>query len=135
MELKYGQGCGNELHMYHGTRPDLVNVIAHQNFDFRIAGSNVGSLYGEGSYFATTAKYSDLYAHQNEDGHKVMFVAKVLAGKTAQGKPGLKRPPDVDPNDFKKGLYDCCVDNVHRPKIYCVFDVNQCYPEYIVEYR
>ncbi|WAR26289.1 PAR11-like protein [Mya arenaria] len=61
MERKYGQGGANELHLYHGTRPDIVENIVHDNFDFRIAGSRVGALYGDGSYFATTAKYSDLY--------------------------------------------------------------------------
>ncbi|XP_052778606.1 protein mono-ADP-ribosyltransferase PARP11-like [Mya arenaria] len=61
MERKYGRGGANELHLYHGTRPDIVENIVHDNFDFHIAGSRVGALYGDGSYFATTAKYSDLY--------------------------------------------------------------------------
>lgn len=135
MESKYGQGCANEMHLYHGTKPDLVDIIANDNFDFRIAGSRVGALYGDGSYFATTAKYSDLYASANADGYKVIFVAKVLTGNSCLGKPGLKRPPEVDVNDFRKGCYDSTVNSILNPTIYCVFDKNQYYPEYIVEYK
>lgn len=135
MESKYGQGCANEMHLYHGTKPDLVDIIANDNFDFRIAGSRVGALYGDGSYFATTAKYSDLYASANSDGYKIILVAKVLTGNFCLGQPGLKRPPEVDVNDYKKGCYDSTVNNILNPTIYCVFDKNQYYPEYIVEYR
>lgn len=135
MEAKQGKGSANELHLYHGTSPDIVQFIVHDNFDFRIAGSRVGALYGDGSYFATTAKYSDLYASTDEDGCKIMFLAKVLAGKTCIGAPGLKRPPQIDTKDFKKGYFDSCVNNVLQPTIYCVFDRNQYYPEYIITYH
>lgn len=134
MEAKNGKGAANELHLYHGTRPDIVENIVHDNFDFRIAGSRVGALYGDGSYFATTSKYSDLYASMAANGNKIMFVAKVLAGKICLGQLGLKRPPQIDQNDFKKGYYDSCVNNILQPTIYCVFDRNQYYPEYIIEY-
>ncbi|XP_060605425.1 protein mono-ADP-ribosyltransferase PARP12-like [Ruditapes philippinarum] len=135
MESKGGQGSACEQHLYHGTKPDLVDLIAFDNFDFRIAGSRVGALYGDGAYFATTAKYSDLYASAGDNGYKVMFVAKVLTGKYCLGAPGLKRPPQIDTNDFRKGYYDSTVNNILNPTIYCVFDKNQYYPEYIVEYR
>ncbi|XP_052278994.1 E3 ubiquitin-protein ligase MIB2-like isoform X2 [Dreissena polymorpha] len=134
MERKYGQGSANELHLYHGTKPDIIENIIHDNFDFRISGSRVGALYGDGSYFATTSKYSDLYSSVDQNGHKFMFVAKVLAGKTCMGQAGLKRPPQIDPNDFKKGYYDAVVNQVLAPTIYCVFDMNQYYPEYYIKY-
>jgi len=121
--------------MYHGTNPDIIENIINDNFDFRIAGSRVGALYGDGSYFATTSKYSDLYASSDDDGYKVMFLAKVLAGRTCLGSSGLKRPPKIDPNNFKKGYFDSCVNNVLQPTIYCVFDMNQYYPEYIIRYQ
>nr|KAG5702367.1 hypothetical protein BaRGS_002149 [Batillaria attramentaria] len=31
--------------------------------------------------------------------------------------------------------YDSCVDNIFDPKIFVIFDSNQAYPEYIVEYK
>ena len=125
----------NEQQLYHGTSSDLVEVIASDNFDFRIAGERVGALYGNGAYFASTAKYSDLYAQKNPStGLKSMFIAKVLVGKICEGESGMKRPPNIDPNDFRKGQYDSAVNNTGSPTIFCVFDKNQYYPEYIVEY-
>lgn len=134
MENQLGAGGANEMHLYHGTKPDLVDIIATDNFDFRIAGSRVGALYGDGSYFASTSKYSDLYASANDDGYKVMFIAKVLVGKTCIGAQGLKRPPAIDESNPRKGYYHAVVNNVLNPTIYCVFDRNQYYPEYVVEY-
>ncbi|KAK3101023.1 hypothetical protein FSP39_000330, partial [Pinctada imbricata] len=134
MEAKYGIGCSNELELFHGTRADLVDTICQDNLDFRLAGERVGALFGQGSYFAVEAKYSDLYCHPGKDRHKYMFIVKCLAGKCAQGDPKLKRPPPVDPHDISKGIYDCCVDNPSNPKIYCIFDNHQYYPEYIIEY-
>ena len=133
-EGKLGQGMANEQQLYHGTSSDLVDVIAADNFDFRMAGERVGALYGNGAYFASTAKYSDLYASKDQSGLKSMFVAKVLVGKFCQGESGMKRPPYIDPDDFRKGQYDSVVNNTASPTIFCVFDKNQYYPEYVVEY-
>ena len=134
-EAKLGKGMANEQQLYHGTRSDLVEAIAIDNFDFRMAGDRVGALYGNGAYFATTAKYSDLYADKNQStGLKSMFVAKVLVGRICQGQNGMKRPPNIDPSDFKKGQFDTTVNTVVNPTIFCVFDKNQYYPEYVVEY-
>ncbi|KAH3737235.1 hypothetical protein DPMN_043817 [Dreissena polymorpha] len=63
-----------------------------------------------------------------------MFVAKVLAGKVCLGQADLKRPPPIDPDDFKKGYYDAVVNNVLAATIYVVFDNYQYYPEYCIEY-
>ncbi|KAL4225843.1 polymerase member 15 [Mactra antiquata] len=135
MEQTLGAGGANEMHLYHGTKPELVDLIACDNFDFRMAGERTGALYGDGAYFASTSKYSDLYASTNDRGFKVMFVAKVLVGKTCLGRSGLKKPPAIDENNPRKGYYDAVVNNILNPTIYCVFDRNQYYPEYIVEYR
>ena len=134
MEARYGIGCSNELDLFHGTMAQHVDTICNDNLDFRLAGDRVGALFGQGSYFAVEAKYSDLYCQPAPNRHKFMFVVKCLAGKCAQGDPKFKRPPPVDPKDAQKGLYDCCVDNPANPKIYCIFDNHQYYPEYIIEY-
>lgn len=133
MEVMYGKGCANELDLYHGTDPDKVDVICHSNLDHRLAGSKVGTLFGQGSYFASDAKYSDGYAVADKDGHKFMFQCRVLAGKWTHGDPHYKRPPPVDDKDPFK-LFDCCVDSTDKPRIFCLFDMNQYYPEYIIEY-
>lgn len=133
MESIYGKGCANELDLYHGTDPENVETICHQNLDHRLAGDRVGTLFGQGSYFASDAKYSDGYAVADKNGHKFMFQCRVLAGKWTYGDPKYKRPPPIDDKASSR-LYDCCVDSTDKPRIFCLFDMNQYYPEYVIEY-
>ncbi|KAK3580069.1 hypothetical protein CHS0354_001021, partial [Potamilus streckersoni] len=96
MEGKSGVGNVNEMHLYHGTIPDTVELICEENFDFRNAGSRKGALYGQGTYFALEAKISDSYAHIDGNNHKFMFVAQVLVGKICLGIAEYKKPPYLD---------------------------------------
>ena len=134
METMYGKGCANELDLYHGTEPDKVDLICQSNLDHRLAGEKVGTLFGQGSYFASDAKYSDGYASADKNGHKFMFQCRVLAGKWTHGDPKYKRPPPINDKEPAK-LYDCCVDSTDRPRIFCLFDMNQYYPEYVIKYQ
>ncbi|VDI03290.1 E3 ubiquitin-protein ligase mind-bomb [Mytilus galloprovincialis] len=134
LEREYGNGCANELVLFHGTTPDKLDVIAEQNLDPRLAGGRVGALFGRGTYFATDAKYSDLYAQADQDGHKFMFLVKVLAGKTCIGRPEYLRPPPQDTKNPNSPLFDSCVDNEKNPRIYCAFHDTQYYPEHLIEY-
>lgn len=134
MEGLYGMGGANELELFHGTLPDKIDQICKENLDPRLAGDRVGVIFGQGTYFAVEAKYSDLYAQADARNHKFMVLTRVLGGKCCVGKNQYRRPPPVDPKDKNSHLYDCCVDNVQNPKIYCLFDTNQYYPEYIIEY-
>ncbi|KAJ8320678.1 hypothetical protein KUTeg_002265 [Tegillarca granosa] len=126
----------NELQLFHGTCAENVDPISRTNFDWRLYGSAVGSIYGQGSYFAADAKYPDSgYARKDKDGFKWMFIVKVLAGKFIVGKSDLRRPPPIDPASPKGRLYDSTVDNPNSPRIYCIFDNSQYYPEYLIKYR
>ena len=69
-----------ERHLFHGT--DSENVcrgICTNSFDFRTSGKNA-TAFGEGSYFAVTAKYSHSYTKSDGVGMRFMFQAKVLTG-------------------------------------------------------
>ncbi|XP_070560625.1 protein mono-ADP-ribosyltransferase PARP12-like [Ptychodera flava] len=120
-------------HLFHGTTEQLVDVICRQNFDWRLSGVRVGTLFGKGSYFAQTAKYSDAYV-ATDDLYKKMFLTRVLVGEFAQGTPDYVRPPPKKPNDPLGDLYDSCVNNTQDPTIYVVFESSQAYPEYIITY-
>ena len=133
-EGEYGPGRSNELSLFHGTTPDKVELICRQNLDCRLAGDRVGSLFGQGTYFASEAKYSDGYATPDKNRHRFIFQVKVLAGMVTLGDPSYKRPPPIKETDPKSKLYDACVDYMDKPRIYCIFDNNQYYPEYIIEY-
>lgn len=74
-----------------------------------------------------SAKYSS--------GSRYMFLSKVLVGRSTGGSVGLRRPPPLDQNEPFGKCYDSCVDNIFDPKIFVIFDSNQAYPEYIIEYK
>ena len=42
-----------------------AGIVADNNFDPRLYGTRNGSVYGPGTYFATTAKYSHAYSRQD----------------------------------------------------------------------
>ena len=123
----------NEKRLFHGTNPENVEGICKDNFDWRLYGKNL-SVYGAGSYFAVSASYSDNYAERDLKGSKFMFVAKVLAGSYTTGHSSYRRPPAKNSVDQASDLYDSCVNRVSFPTIFVVFDIDQCYPEYIIEY-
>ncbi|XP_071944895.1 protein mono-ADP-ribosyltransferase PARP12-like [Antedon mediterranea] len=121
-----------ELQLFHGTMQDKVDDICRDNFDFRLSGTRVGHVYGQGAYFAKSAKYSNDYAEKDSVGRKRMFVARILVGSYTVGTKEMHRPPFKDPADKSKGMYDSCVDDVANPSIFVVFDNHQVYPEYLI---
>ena len=123
----------NEMRLFHGTNPDVVEAICKQNFDWRVNGKN-GTVYGQGSYFAVNSSKSDWYAKEDYKRSKFMFVAKVLAGSYTEGKSSYQRPPSKNPGNPASDLYDSCVDKMSDPSIFVIFQNDQLYPEYIIEY-
>ena len=123
----------NEKNLFHGTTPDSVEAICKQNFDWRLHGKNA-SKYGEGSYFAVNASYSHSYAKRDDNMFQFMFLTKVLIGSYTEGHSSYRRPPPKQPSDPASDLYDSCVDNTSNPTIFVVFDTDQFYPEYIIQY-
>ena len=124
--------CKNlERFLFHGTIPRVVDSICKQNFDWREHGKNA-TLFGEGSYFALHAWYSNSYSREDEQNRRFMFLASVLVGEYAKGKPSYRKPPVK--NTQSKELYDSCADHERNPSIFVTFDVDQCYPSYLIEY-
>ena len=50
-----------------------------------------------------------------------------------QGKSSYTRPPLLPTGTYE--LYDSCVDNLSDPKMYIVFEIDQCYPKYLIKYE
>ena len=127
------KNTANEKQLFHGTSSNLVDAICKQNFDWRM-GRKHGKKYGKGSYFAIQASRSHCYTEIDVDGDYFMFLARVLVGLYAEGKSTYRRPPLKDPTNPASDLYDSCVDNQYSPTIFVVFDMDQCYPEYVIKY-
>ena len=120
-----------ERHLFHGTSPKYVDPICQQGFDWRVCGLSVGTKYGKGSYFARDANFSDCYTdHSNSR----LFLVRVLVGEYTLGKKDVVRPPPKDPRNPLMDLYDSCVDKVDDPSIFVIFNQDQAYPEWLIEY-
>ncbi|NXM69608.1 PAR12 polymerase, partial [Serilophus lunatus] len=127
MQKSNGGKAVDERFLFHGTSKNYINVICQQNFDWRVCGLN-GTVYGKGSYFARDASYSDKYC--GTDFCKTMFLARVLVGEFTWGSPDYVRPPMKDSQNF----YDSCVNDFLNPSIFVIFEKQQVYPEYLIEY-
>ena len=62
-----------------------------------------------------------------------MFISRVLVGDFTKGSSDYRRPPSKDGRGAN--LYDSCVDDVANPSIYVVFERQQIYPEYLLQYK
>ncbi|KAH9504955.1 hypothetical protein Btru_061149 [Bulinus truncatus] len=98
---------------------DRPRYQTHKPLPFENGTSDIWSLLNRG-----TQPYSHF-----------MIVARVLVGRYTIGTPGLQRPPPYDARDLLLKLYDSCVDNIYNPQKIVIFDHNQAYPEYIIEYQ
>ncbi|XP_053097853.1 protein mono-ADP-ribosyltransferase PARP12 [Pangasianodon hypophthalmus] len=118
-----------EKQLFHGTDSKHIDAICLNNFDWRICGTH-GTAYGKGSYFARDAKYSHSYTGDSTT--RCMFVCRVLVGDYTLGNSSYTRPPSKDGGDTI--FYDSCVNDVHNPSIFVVFEKHQIYPEYLIKY-
>lgn len=124
----------DERNLFHGTESwKRCRDICTNNFDFSTSGS-FATLYGQGSYFAVHSKIMSYSTRSTylPTNIRFMFRAKVLVGQFTEGHPSFRRPPKIPEHEHK--LYDSCVDQVHDPKLFVVFDRNQCYPDYLIMY-
>ncbi|XP_061061866.1 protein mono-ADP-ribosyltransferase PARP11 isoform X1 [Eubalaena glacialis] len=153
VQLKKKRGVPqiNEQMLFHGTSSEFVEAICIHNFDWRINGIH-GALFGKGTYFARDAAYASRFCkddvkHGNtfqvhgvtlQQQHlfrtyKSMFLARVLIGDYINGDSKFVRPPSKDGSYVN--LYDSCVDDTWNPRVFVVFDANQIYPEYLIDFH
>ncbi|XP_070280100.1 zinc finger CCCH-type antiviral protein 1 [Myotis yumanensis] len=118
MEMKV-----TEKYLFCATHRAYVDSICANNFDWTLHGTSEGT-YGKGNYFTKDA----IIAHKNfqsDPKNIVMFFARVLVGDVIEGKRSYESPPPP---------YDSCVDSRLNPSIFVIFQKNQIYPEYVIEY-
>ncbi|XP_021514377.1 protein mono-ADP-ribosyltransferase PARP10 isoform X1 [Meriones unguiculatus] len=117
--------------LYHGTSESAVPDICAHGFNRSFCGRN-GTLYGQGVYFAKRASLSvlDRYSPPNAEGHKAVFVARVLTGDYGQGSQGLKAPPLRASGQVLR--YDSTVDCLLQPKIFVIFHDTQALPTHLI---
>lgn len=76
-----------------------------------------------------------LYGGETRGGHgeltKIIFLARVMIGKSKVGEQDFTKP---DHGNYENSHYSC-VDDINHPTIFIIFDPNQIYPEYLIQYR
>ncbi|KAL1266729.1 hypothetical protein QQF64_002404 [Cirrhinus molitorella] len=127
------QHKNNEKLLFHGTGHDKIDHINSNGFNRSFAGMN-GAMYGNGTYFAVDPSYSAQgYSAPDANGHKRMYLARVLVGDFTQGKRGLPVPPAKSSNSAD--LYNSVTDNMTNPTMFVIFNDVQAYPEYLITFQ
>ncbi|KAI8490328.1 positive regulation of interleukin-4-mediated signaling pathway, partial [Branchiostoma belcheri] len=121
--------------LYHGTPAAPVPSINLTGFNRSYSGRNVGTLLGNGVYFATTASLSaaDQYAQPDANGHRYMYMARVLSGDMCKGQQRIIVPPPKDPSK-PHITYDSVCDNPANPQVIAIFSDTHAYPEYLITF-
>jgi hypothetical protein len=112
----------------------IINSTDGHGFLPLVSGAPVGAQYGNGTYFARDASYSNAgYANVLATGQKQLIVAEVLVGKWTKGRQGMNTYPLLPGELYKK--FNSLVDNVVNPSIFVVQHSNEAYPAYLLTYH
>ena len=125
----------NEKELFHGTRSNDPKMIyeSEKGFDFRFGSSDC--MWGQGSYFAVKASYSDNgYAYRGLGDKKQLILARVVTGesKFMDRREKLSVPP-LKPGSTNE-RYDTVRANTGGSEIYVVYDHEKAYPAYLISY-
>jgi len=122
--------------LFHGTRTEEAckSIINSDVAGFQplLAGVATGAIWGDGTYFARDARYSDDYAYRLPSGWKQMLAAKVVVGRWTKGTQGIKICPLLPGDQYKR--YDSLVNDESNPSIFVVQHSVAAYPAYLITY-
>ncbi|XP_071769464.1 protein mono-ADP-ribosyltransferase PARP10 [Centroberyx gerrardi] len=121
-----------ERTLYHGTSETSVKEICIHGFNRSFCGKNA-TVYGQGVYFAVNSALSvqEQYSPPNADGHKFVFVSKVLTGDYTKGCHSMKTAPLKESADMPL-RYDSVTDSITKPSLFVIFNDTQAFPEYLI---
>ena len=131
--MEKNEGYVNEKELFHGTRHTKPAQIYDNEEGFDMRFSRDG-LWGQGSYFAENASYSDSYAFDCPNSEKQMFLARVLTGDSADIPPdsNLRMPPVKQSNGGRR--YDSVTGITVQSRIYVTYNNDKSYPLYLITY-
>lgn len=128
----------NEWYLFHGTNPEAAKAICSSDFKVSRAGSSTGTLYGKGLYFAESITKADEYAKPNEKGNYAVLMCRVIGGHVRYTDEITSDPEDLCYSCIE-GPYDCVLGDREKTRgtyrEFVLFDSEDFYPEYIIEYQ
>lgn len=116
-------GKVSEFSLFHGTKYDCVDAIADEGFKAKM---NITSVYGNGTYFATTSSQASLYMRTLTD-VCYMFLSDVLVGTKSYTKMKTGAPGEVLVDKMKDTCIFAC--------IFVVPEDSSTYPRYIIAFH
>jgi len=133
----------NEHFLWHGTNPVAADAICKTGFDLARAGSNAGSMYGPGTYFAECSSKSDEYANSSNvgiyDGMCCLLLCRVVLGEVQMLTNAGEAVHGIVKTSMESGMYDSVLGNrqaaVGTYREFVVYQEDQMYPEYVVIYE
>lgn len=130
----------NEVYLFHGTSASGAMSIRDGGFRLSLSGSNAGTMFGRGVYFAEASSKADEYAETDASGIYTGVYAMLLC-RVACGEPFRITKSNIPAIEsaLESGEYDCVLGDreaaVGTYREFVVFDEAQIYPEYVVLYR
>ncbi|KAL3880945.1 hypothetical protein ACJMK2_033147 [Sinanodonta woodiana] len=132
----------NEHYLFHGTKVDVVESIARQGLDDRLAEN---AMFGKGVYCAESSTKADQYADDKQrrlEGEKKMFLVRACLGEvyiescsTAHQRPPCRQCKQ-DKCTNHSNLYDSVVgEGSWNFREFVLYERMQVYPEYLITYR
>jgi hypothetical protein len=130
----------NEAYLFHGSSPAGALGIGETGFDLSMVGTNVGTMFGGGAYFAEACSKSDEYAQDDPTGlfagKYALLLCRVLLGSTFRVTES--NIPAIEAA-LAKGHYQSVLGDreaaVGTYREFVVFDEAQIYPEYVIIYE
>lgn len=136
------EGNINEKELFHGTRGNDPRQIyeGEDGFDMRFSAQG---MWGQANYFAVNASYSHGYAHPTPDGHREMFLVKVLTGDSynCPSNNSLRMPPVKQTSgggrkvQFAQMRYDTVTGTTGGSQVFMTYDNDKAYPAYLIKYK
>ena len=127
--------------LFHGTgQENIEHIVNSQATGYlpMLAGSAVGAMWGNGTYFARDAKYSHDYTEAKIDlltrqSQRKMLLNRVIVGEWVRGAPGMTQFPMAKGEKYRQ--CNSLVNDVNDPSIFVIQHSNQAYPAYVITYR
>ena len=126
----------NEHYLWHGSSPEAVDAIAEDGFMISKAGSNAGTMFGRGAYFAECSSKADEYSVSDSDDLFALLLCRVVCGQLFRI---LKSNIPKIEAALESGDYDAVLGDreaaVKTYREFVVFRELQVYPEYTIKYK
>merc|ERR1712110_888950 len=65
--------AANEVYLFHGSNSDGAFGISESGFRMDLSGSNAGSMFGRGAYFAECSSKSDEYSKEGKNAYRGIY--------------------------------------------------------------